>query len=315
MNQIIRKPSEINQFFQENGGAPLKKLGQNFFINEALLRNLVQEIREPSIQRILEIGPGFGMLTQLIAMRYGRCRPEVFLLEKDTMLCKYLQQTIPVAIHDVPMQIVCGDFLKPPQEFLDVIDFWKKEQRERSNQNLPAFHYLLAGNLPYHISSDVLLWMLEQNLFSSGFFVLQDEFVEKLVRPGNRLNHWVLAHGSVTILKKIDKNNFFPVPGVDSRAFLYQRDQSRIDVFLQKNGYAISTNQFFKALEKILKILFWANRKTVQSILKTNPHQPYDVNVIQRWHEVFAIDFQKRPEELEAEEVWQLAIGSLLFLK
>ncbi|MCP4221222.1 MAG: ribosomal RNA small subunit methyltransferase A [bacterium] len=184
------------------------KLGQNFLANKNVADKIVRQLL-PAKGPILEVGPGKGMLTDLI-LKYRRANP-VKIVELDTNL-----------------------YYKLKERYADVQDF------EVINRNILEVgldtlyrgmnEINLISNVPYYISLEFTDWLISQAAFlGCGVLMLQKEFVEKITsRPGTKLYNArgiVLRH--VFHIEKcfeVNPGSFSPPPKVKSTVFSFSRD-------------------------------------------------------------------------------------------
>ena len=211
------------------------RYSQNFLINPKITEYIVREadIRPEDI--ILEIGPGKGTLTGKLLEK-----GEVYAIEIDKTLCEYLNITFQDDIKDSRLYLICEDALK--------IDF-------------PKFNKIVA-NIPYHISSPLLFKILEHE-FERGILMLQYEFAERLVaKPGSRkygkLSVMMYYNGEAKILKRVKRDNFRPVPKVDSA----------IVKITKKDRFCYDKDK----LDKFVRKLFEHRRKKIKNILGEVPY-------------------------------------------
>ncbi|MFH0961861.1 MAG: 16S rRNA (adenine(1518)-N(6)/adenine(1519)-N(6))-dimethyltransferase RsmA [archaeon] len=169
---------------------PKKWLGQNFLTDRKTLEFEVSAAGVCGKDTVLEIGPGDGRLTRLLAERAKR----VVAVEKDLEMAKFLEG-LPENV-----ELVFGDFTKL--------------------QPLPEFNKVVA-NIPYNLSSKIAFILLEGHGFEVAVLTFQKEFAERLVgRPGTknwgRLSATVSFLANVELLKTVPAGAFYPKPKVDS---------------------------------------------------------------------------------------------------
>ncbi len=180
------------------GLSPRKSLGQNFLADRNVARKIV-ELARLFRHPFLEIGPGLGALTELLA---GEGVP-VVAIEVDRGLAAYLRERFPGG----SVEIVEGDFLEVPVE----------EWRLR----FPGGGTVL-GNLPYSVSSPVVLRLIElRDLFPRAVLMLQRELVDRLCAgPGGKAYGILSVYlGVLAEVRKefvVRRTCFHPVPEVDS---------------------------------------------------------------------------------------------------
>ena len=191
------KLSEISATLREIGVSPVKTLGQNFLHDQNLARWIVEQAELTPRDYVVEIGPGLGALTEL-ALTKGAC---VLALEKDTRLANFLRDR----------------FRHPRLEVrnADALDF---DVRTLFSQG----RVKLMGNLPYNVSSPLLLKFLDYpSPISLSLFTLQKEVASRLsALPSSRdygaLTLRVQLHHRVEYLRTIPASVFVPRPDVDS---------------------------------------------------------------------------------------------------
>lgn len=179
--------------------SPRKRLGQRFLISKDVLKKIVKEAKLEKGEVVVEIGPGIGTLTKELLEK----RAKVTAIEIDKRMTKILKET-------------CGEFenLKVVnQDILQVFD---------SSYQLPVTNYKILGNLPYQITSPVIRKVLElKNPPELIVFLVQKEVAERIVaREGDSkrgfLSVLVQLYGDPEIINVVSKENFYPVPKVDS---------------------------------------------------------------------------------------------------
>jgi len=170
------------------GVRPSRRLGQHFLVDDRVARRQVDMAKIRGEETILEVGPGLGILTRLLAAQAKR----VIAIEKDSRLASFLEGL------GGRVEIVRGDALKIS---------W------------PKFDAMVS-NLPYQISSPVLFKLLDHQ-FDRAVLMVQREFAERLVAPPrtkdySRLTVNVAHRAECEILETVPRSAFFPQPRVDS---------------------------------------------------------------------------------------------------
>ncbi len=188
-----------------------KRLGQNFLEDRLILQAILEAADLEPEDRVLEIGPGQGVLTRELVRRAG----QVVAVELDRDLVPVLE---PLAREFPQLQLVWGDFLKVSWEDL----------------GLPETGTKVVANIPYYITTPILLKLLhEQELSSKPFAELTGRVSDILImvqaEVANRLNArpGTKDYGSITVLVqyaatvetvvKVPRTAFKPAPKVDSK--------------------------------------------------------------------------------------------------
>ena len=212
-----------------------KKLGQNFLADRNILEKICDAARLSKKDRVLEIGPGKGSLTQLLAERAG----SVVAVEKDARLEKFLRGKFSESKN---VELVFEDALRT--------DF----ARFRG-----AGKMKLVSNLPYNISTQVLLRVLDRKeLFSRAVIMLQKEVAGRISSP-----HGSRDYGSLSVLLqnrfdispafRVPRGAFFPVPKVESAVVtLDPLEEPRFEV-LGESTFRTVARQAFSSRRKMIR--------------------------------------------------------------
>jgi 16S rRNA (adenine1518-N6/adenine1519-N6)-dimethyltransferase len=236
------KLSEMRAILKEIGVSPAKSLGQNFLHDQNLARWIVDEAQITSEDYVVEIGPGLGALTRFILEKGAR----VVAIEKDTRLAKFLRR----CFDDERLEILNIDALKFDSRILF------------AHRNVK-----LIGNLPYNISSPLLLKFLgyPSPIFMS-LLTLQKEMAMRLsaspcTHDYGALTLRVQLHHRVKYLRSVPATVFFPRPEVDSAVVrLVPRDSLEL---------ADHDNEL---LLELIRLGFSQRRKQLRKLLREYAH-------------------------------------------
>ncbi len=183
---------------------PKKSLGQNFLTSIPARNAIVKAGELAKGEKVLEIGPGKGMLTSGLL----EAGASVVALEKDRELIPLLQEKFQKEIESKNLSLIEGD----------VLEF------EPSKHSLETSNYKLIANIPYYITGAILSKFLTSDTYPSTMVVLvQKEVAERVVaRDGKHslLSLSVHAYGSPKIVYRVSKGSFNPIPKVDSAVLL-----------------------------------------------------------------------------------------------
>src|SRR5438034_3641027 len=189
--------SEIRTTLQKIRVSPVKTLGQNFLHDQNLARWIVNQAEIIADDYVVEIGPGLGALTRPMLEKGAK----VLAIEKDTRLANFLRERL----SHPRLEVLNTDALKFDPRVL----FSHRRVK-------------LLGNLPYNISSALLVKFLEHpSPISLWMFMLQKEMALRLsASPSTRdygsLTLHTQLHHRVQYLRTISAGVFFPKPEVDS---------------------------------------------------------------------------------------------------
>lgn len=222
-----------------------KNLGQHFLTNRDAARSIAESVQEWSHLPILEVGPGMGMLTQeLLDLGY-----QVQALEIDTESVDYLQRYFPYFKGGA--HITHGDILKMPESELI--------------PDQPDTPFVLIGNYPYNISSQIFFRLLElRDRVPCCAGMLQKEVAERLTAaPGGR------DYGILSVLLRcwyhceylftVSELDFDPPPKVKGGVLRLTRNERRelpVDEALFKQVVKAAFSQRRKTLRNALKAFF-----------------------------------------------------------
>lgn len=234
--------SYVKALLKRHGFYFSKKLGQNFLVDPSVCPRIAEMGNAEPGHGILEIGPGIGTLTRQLALRAEK----VTAIELDKRLLPILQETVGECRN---LHIVNGD----------ILNFSIPELLEQEFPNLPVS---VCANLPYYITTPILMHLLESGADIQTITVMvQKEVAEKLQAPvGTReagaITVAVNLYGSVSLLFPVSRNSFLPPPNVDS-AVIQIRLERRYDA-------SIHSIPHFK---QMVKHGFSQRRKTLVNVL------------------------------------------------
>ncbi len=175
-----------------------KKLGQVFLKDKKVVQKIIQAININSKDQILEIGPGKGILTQVLL----KTDAEIIAVEKDPKLVKFLESHFK---NKSNLKIIQGDI----RDFLQTTEY-----------KILNTGYKAIGNIPYYLTSHLLRLLLENPIKPSLIvLMIQKEVAERITAQPpkmNLLSASVQFYAQPKILYNISKTAFNPKPKVDS---------------------------------------------------------------------------------------------------
>ncbi len=271
---------------------PRKGLGQNFLVDPHHLAKIVAAAELTGAETVLEIGPGPGTLTRLLAESAGR----VIAVELDPQLVSLLSHELA----DLPnLTIVQADILQLQLDTLLTAPPAGQLTYPPTNQpptHLPAFK--VVANLPYYITSAVLRYLLEATPRPERIVVtVQKEVAQRIVaQPGQMslLAVSVQFYGQPTLVHRIPAGAFYPPPKVDSAVV-------RIDTWPEPAIPVEEVDHFFR----VVKAGFGQKRKQLKNSLAAGLHKP--VEEIVRALEQAQLAPTRRAETLSLVEWGRLA--------
>jgi 16S rRNA (adenine1518-N6/adenine1519-N6)-dimethyltransferase len=222
---------------------PKKALGQNFLTDGNVLSRIAHLVERHPDARILEVGPGRGALTRLLAEQGAR----VLAVEVDRQLVAILEKEFD---GNGNVEIVAADILRADLPKV-LLSRWPGS-------------WQVAANLPYNISSPVLFRFLESRaLYSRLILMLQKEVGDRLVAKPCSKEYGILSvlfqlHFDITREFIVKPGSFYPVPKVDSVVLSF--------IPLPAPRVEVGDELFFR---RVVKAAFGQRRKTLWNCLKS----------------------------------------------
>ncbi|MBO7762608.1 MAG: 16S rRNA (adenine(1518)-N(6)/adenine(1519)-N(6))-dimethyltransferase RsmA [Clostridia bacterium] len=238
----LTNPSVIRALMEEAGIAFRKEFGQNFLINRDTVSRIADSAAESADTVILEIGPGIGTLTHALGERYRK----VIAIEIDHGLIPVLSKTL-ADLDNVT--VIEGDVMK--------VDLAEILSREAAGAPVAV-----CANLPYYITTPILMRLLELHLpLSSVTVMIQSEVADRLAAPAGSGEYGAITavlgyYGTVQRLFTVSAGNFLPAPKVSSAVV-------RLSLFSPPRYTPKSESLFFRTVQAA----FAQRRKTLVNAL------------------------------------------------
>ncbi len=227
---------ELRSLLERYGVRPSKSRGQNYLIDRRVAEREVEYLGIAEGDRVLEVGPGFGILTTALLERTSL----VTAVEIEEGAVRYLRDSFP------QMDVVQADFLETdPPEF-----------------------DLFISNVPYSISSPLLFHLLDMK-FKRAVIMVQKEFAERMAAPAgddeySRLSVNVYYRAECKLLENVPRSRFWPEPEVDSTVVLLTPRPAPFPLRDEKHFL------------KLVDVLFQQRRKKIGTVLKQKRMLPED---------------------------------------
>jgi len=260
-----------------------KSLGQNFLIDENVVQEIIDSSEIKKEDLVIEIGPGLGTLTSRLIEKAGK----VICVELDSKMVNIIKERFKLYNN---IEIINEDILK--LNLKEIIDENKKEKINNVK---------VVANLPYYITTPIIMKLLEEQLeIESITVMIQKEVANRLsTKPGEKetgsITYTVWYYTAPQIILEVPNTSFIPEPEVTSSVI-------RFDV-LKKPRIKLEDEKLFF---KIIKLAFMQKRKTLINALlagKIFKNREEAENVL----ETLNIDLKIRGEKLKLEQYQKLA--------
>lgn len=222
-----------------------KSLGQNFLIDENVVEKIIGGSDVNNNDLIIEIGPGLGTLTKFLLEKANK----VISIELDKKMIKILEDRF--SLYD-NFQLLHGDILK--------VDLSSIIRKEKENSNIKQVK--IVANLPYYITTPIIMKLLEEELDLNSITVMvQKEVADRLIsNPGEKdagaITYSVYYYATSESILEVPKNSFIPEPEVTSKV---------IKLILRKTPPVSVKNK--EVMFRIIKSSFMQRRKTLLNAL------------------------------------------------
>ena len=241
------------------------KLGQHFLISDGLAAELVDALGDLSQATVLEIGPGRGILTSLLAQRVRR----LIAVELDRVLAAQLRLRFGMFPY---VEIIEADILSIDFDSL----FGPKPGLRRPGMEFRPEPVKVIGNLPYYITSEILLRLFDYSKYFETIVILvQREVADRIAaEPGSR--DYGLLSATAQLYARVDKlftlppGAFSPPPKVHSTALRLTLAPRQKELGLEGETNGQTKDGFID----FLKLCFGQKRKTLWNNLKSNYPEP-----------------------------------------
>jgi 16S rRNA (adenine1518-N6/adenine1519-N6)-dimethyltransferase len=243
---------------------PLKKFGQNFLQNEYYAEKIVDFLNCRENDIILEIGAGKGVLTELLIQKKYK---KLSVVEIDQRLAILLEKKF-----STDLTVIQDSILN--------VSFEQLAEDDRIK---------IIGNIPYNITSDIIFKIVDNyEYIKRAVLMVQKEVASRLVAETKTKDYGILTifvgfHSKVQRLFNVNRENFYPVPNVDSSVVYLDFD------ILQNKTFD------YRLFKKIVRTGFNSRRKMLRNSLKK-------LLILNDIDEISSISLDRRPEELSIED-------------
>lgn len=280
----LYSPVTIKDIKEKFGFSLSKSLGQNFLVDKNIIDSIIERSNIGEEDLVIEIGPGIGVITRELA----QAAKHVVAVELDTRLIPILEYTLE-GLDNV--EVINKDILK-----VDI----NQVLNEIKARGIEFEKVRVVGNLPYYITTPIIMKLLEENVPADSITVMmQKEVADRIEAKENTKARGALSvavqyYCQVNRIVNVPKNVFVPPPKVDSTVL-------RLDIKKEKDIVLDDRNCFFR----VVKAGFGQRRKTLLNSLSTGlSMSKEDISEVLK---VCNIDEKRRAETLSMEEFGRLA--------
>lgn len=256
-----------------------KALGQNFLISEEVVKTIVNSSQIKQEDLVIEIGPGLGTLTKYLLEKAGK----VICIELDKKMLRILEDRFSIY---QDFELINQDVLK--------VDLKDLIQREKKDTNIKSVK--IVANLPYYITTPIIMKLLEEELpLESITVMIQKEVADRLIAtPGERetgsITYSVYYYAEAQGILEVPNASFIPEPEVTSKV-IKLNIRKIPPVKVEKK----------EIMFRIIKCAFMQRRKTLlNALVNTNVFRNKEegVEILKKLN----LDINIRPENLSLED-------------
>ena len=281
MKDILTETREIMKKYNIKAN---KNLGQNFLINDEAIEKIVESSDITSKDLVIEIGPGLGTLTKKLLEKAGK----VICIELDPKMIKIINDRFNSYKN---FEVLHQDILK--------VDLNKLIEEEKNKGIIEKVK--IVANLPYYITTPIIMQLLENNLpIESITVMIQKEVADRLIAtPGQKesgaITYTVYYYCTSQKIFEVTKESFIPEPEVTSEI---------IKLNLRKEPAVKIENK--KVMFMIIKSAFMQRRKTLLNALTNTGvfiNKEEGIEIFKKLN----LDINVRAEELTIEKFADIA--------
>lgn len=269
---------QVKKILEQNDIIVKKQYGQNFLLDDNILKNIVKSAELKKDTNVIEIGPGLGFLTNYLQ----QATTNVLCYEIDEQMVEHLNEL------NYNISIINDDFLKRNlnKDFKNIFD----------NSN----NITLVANLPYYITTPILLKVLEETTRIDKMIVMmQTEVAKRLcgkpsTKDYNALSVLIQYFTNPRIIFNVSPKSFFPDPNVESSVVMIEKKEEPL--------LKVENLDFFL---KFNRNIFAQRRKTLYNNIQKAYN--YDKGLIKKIIKENNLDESVRSEELDVSQIVKLA--------
>ena len=273
----LASPKVIKEILEESGFKFSKSLGQNFLIDENVLNKMIAGSGINENTNVIEIGPGFGTLTQRLCMNAKK----VVAIEIDKTAVPILKKNLEDFDN---LTIINDDVLKCNLQKIIADEFCGERVK-------------IVANLPYYITTPIIMHILEARIDAESLCIMiQKEVAERIAAKPSTKDYGALSvavnyYAEPRMICTVPPSSFIPMPKVSS---------SVISLDIREKPPAQVENE--KGYFKVVKAAFGQRRKTLLNSLSNSPAIPMAKDEILKVLKECGIDEKRRGETLTLQD-------------
>jgi len=259
----------LKKQLKEHGIRPLKRLGQNFLINDKAADKFIEALQLSKEDIVVEVGSGTGFLTKKLSQRAKM----VIAIEKDEKMAEISKENL----GDVKnIKFIKGDVLKEADEEISRLSSYK-----------------LCGNIPYYITSALIRKFLEcRKKPESMVLIIQKELAKRITASPPKMSMLAVSvqfYSKPKTITYVSKKNFWPSPKVDSAILRIADINSEISESYRDSFFKLVKAGFShprkKILNNLLKVLKLNKEETKLQLVKNDmdPDRRAETLNIEEW--------------------------------
>ena len=279
----LNSPTQVRRYLKECGFTPSKTLGQNFLVDGNIRDQILQSSDLSGVERVIEVGPGLGMLTEGLL----QCAGDVLAIEKDAVLCRHLTNRFEAELATGKLQLLEADALDMDWSAL------VKEGRTR-----------LISNLPYGVGNRILVDAALGAAPPDRITVMvQRDVAERMMAAPDSKTFGVLSlllqvRYDIRLVRHVSPSCFVPDPRVWSSV-----------VHLVRNPAHDASLQNLACYRRLVRDCFACRRKQIQVILQKHLRAGLSPEQTVALLEGAGVMPRARPENIRLEQWIALANG------
>ncbi|MBU1167436.1 ribosomal RNA small subunit methyltransferase A [Patescibacteria group bacterium] len=281
---------ELLSILKENKIYLEKSLGQNFLVSDLALRQIIEASALQPGERVLEVGPGIGILTEALLAE----GVDLTAVELSENLVHYLVSRYG---RREDFRVIKADILKTDLQNL-YSSLGKKEVEHDQGRSIAA--YKVVANIPYYLTGKLIPYFLESDLKPQVMYLMmQKEVGERIIGKKGKESLLSLAtkfYARAEICFEVPKESFYPSPKVDS-VFIKITPQEEVPKISHPDGQ--------KMYFRVIKAAFSGKRKQLHNSLASSFHLSKDETLA--WIDRADLQPTVRPERLSVNDFTRLS--------